>query len=148
MSLPSVIEFVWPSSQAAFWVNEALLAARATRGCYLRQQLANAFRDEVPNLNLGELPFNEQAASISKASTQRVACLKSYNLGPDALQQLAAQTYNDGIDKPKTTTAATAQQIQDLSRYRQDDFRPATELLIATHPMLSTHTRLWPQRRS
>ncbi|SHJ36984.1 hypothetical protein SAMN02745146_2943 [Hymenobacter daecheongensis DSM 21074] len=100
--------------------------------------------------NLSALLFNEQAAAVSKAATQRVASLKSYNLSPDAVQQLAtaAQTYNDSIDKPKTateagkvTTAATAQLIQDLNRYLKDDFRSATELLTDTHPLLYARLR-------
>ncbi|MBD2713674.1 hypothetical protein KBK19_01355 [Microvirga sp. STR05] len=100
--------------------------------------------------NLSALLFNEQAQAVSKAATQRVSSLKDYNLDATAVQKLSAgaQTYDASIDKPKTateagkvTTAATTQLIQDLNRYLKDDFKPATELLVDTHPLLYARLR-------
>ncbi|GAA4391427.1 hypothetical protein [Hymenobacter koreensis] len=38
-------------------------------------------------------------------------------------------------------TTATGQLIQDLNRYLRDDFRPATELLADSHPLLYARLR-------
>lgn len=99
---------------------------------------------------LSTLLFNAQAEAVSQAATQRAADLGRYNLSPAAVQQLAAaaQAYDQSIDRPKTTTeagkvttAATAQLVQDLNRFLKDDFRPATELLADTHPLLYARLR-------
>ncbi len=100
--------------------------------------------------NPSALLVTEQAAAISKAATQRAADLVRYNLDAAAVQQLAtdAQTYDASIDKPKTTTEAgkvttttIGQLVQALNRYLKDDFRPATELLVDTHPLLYARLR-------
>ncbi|MCA8832377.1 hypothetical protein [Hymenobacter pini] len=100
--------------------------------------------------NLAALEFAAQAGAVSWAATQRAADLIRYNLPAAAVQQLSdlAAAYDQSIDRPKTTTeagkvttATTAQLVQELNRFLQDDLRPATELLSDTHPLLYARLR-------
>lgn len=109
MSLPPIIDFAlglvfvfFVMSQAASWINEALSAARATRGRYLRQQLANAFRDEVNNLNLGEVLYRHPAVTrLSRRDTRPTAYLPGYQFATallDTVTDLGKQVTYDADD--------------------------------------------------